>query len=90
MCNTEQPQPQPDPKTELTPTERGGIVALHLAKRNNLTTREVAKVSGLSYRGAWELMQRLSRVMDIRFIYGEGTREDPGIWHLDDEFRDYP
>ena len=58
---------------ELTPQERAGLVAWHLARGRSLRTVEVARLVGLKERGARALLGRLSRILPIR-------QDDSGSW----------
>jgi hypothetical protein len=48
-----------------TVTERVGLVVWHLCRGEGLQTKDIAKLTGLTRQGAWDLMQRLSRVIPI-------------------------
>jgi hypothetical protein len=58
---------------DYTAQERAALVAWHLAHGEVMTTAEVASVTGLSWAGAWHLMNRLSRVLPI-------YRDESGVW----------
>ena len=48
-----------------TITERAALVVWHLAHGECMQTRDVVAITGLTRQGAWDLMQRLSRVIPI-------------------------
>ena len=56
-----------------TAQEKAALVAWHLAHGECLQTRDIARLTGLSMTGAWQMMQRLSRVIPI-------YQDDRGIW----------
>lgn len=53
------------PNSELCTTERVAIVAYRLAIGEQLTTSDVANLIGISHCGAWEMLNKLSRVLPI-------------------------
>lgn len=53
---------------ELTVTERVGVVVTLLNHGHSFTTFEVAKIAGLSYSGAWRMMDRLSRKLPLVLV----------------------
>lgn len=57
-------------RDELTPQERAAIVAWFLARGEELTTRDIARYTGLSMRRAQSLINDLSRVLPIYFCVG--------------------
>jgi hypothetical protein len=59
MDNTEQDT------DDLTPTERIFIVAYALAKGEQLTTRQIAKMTGITWQGARQMMDKGSRVVPV-------------------------
>ncbi len=62
----------------LTSQERAGIVATLLQDGARLTTAEVASRCGMTWRGAWKMLNTLSRSMPILC--------DSGLWYwLTDE-----
>jgi hypothetical protein len=63
----------PQKVCELTAQERAFDVAFRLAEGEELTTRQVAEMTGLSMTGAWYLMQRGARVRPI-------TQDGRGRW----------
>lgn len=48
-----------------TITERAALIAWHLAHGESMQTRDVAEMTGLTFSGAWRLMDRLSRTLPI-------------------------
>lgn len=50
---------------DLTPQERAAIIAWYLARGQELTVADVARLTGLGRRGARKLVIRLSRVIPI-------------------------
>ena len=66
-----------DAENGLTAQERAGKVAWLLARGARLRTREVARLVGLSERGARSMLNRLCRVMPISNC--------EGIWMADEE-----
>jgi hypothetical protein len=60
---------------DYTAQEKAALIAWHLAHGEAMTTAEVASITGLSWAGAWFLMNRLSRVLPI-------YRNDSGIWSV--------
>ncbi len=57
----------------LTSQERAGIVATLLQDGARLTTGEVAARCGMTWRGAWKMLNTLSRSMPILC--------DSGLWY---------
>lgn len=56
-----------EPPTEMTTRERAArITYLVIGLRMGLTTREVAREAQLSRRGAYYLMEAISRVTPVR------------------------
>ena len=45
----------------MIPTERAGVVVWLLSRGHRFTTLEIARITGLTYSGAYKLMDRLSR-----------------------------
>ena len=58
---------------EYSAQEKAALIAWHLAHGEGMTTAEVASITGLSWTGAWFLMNRLSRVLPI-------YRNESGVW----------
>ena len=58
-----------------TITERAALVVWHLAHGECMQTRDVARLTGLTRQGAWDLMQRLSRMIPI-------YQDDRGVWQV--------
>jgi alkylated DNA nucleotide flippase Atl1 len=50
-----------------TVTERVAVVVMELSNGMEITTRQVAELTGLTRVGAWLLMMRLCRVLPIRY-----------------------
>ena len=55
-----------------TVTERVAVVVMELANGEEMTTREIAEMTGLTYFGAWRLMNRLCRVPKLSLTYSSG------------------
>jgi hypothetical protein len=49
-----------------TASERVAVVVMELMNGEEMTTRQVAELLGLTRMGAWYLMNRLCRVWDLR------------------------
>lgn len=63
------------PTTEMTAWERAArITYLLVGLRRELTIREVAQYAGLSRRGAYYLMEAISRVIPVR------QEDQDGVW----------
>ena len=58
---------------EYTPQEKAALVAWHLAHGEGMRTCEVVAMTGLTWRRAYELMCRLSRVIPI-------CQDEAGVW----------
>jgi hypothetical protein len=58
---------------EYTAQEKAALVSWHLAHGEGMSTAEVATITGLTWGGAWHLMNRLSRVLPI-------YRDESGVW----------
>lgn len=56
-----------------TPSERVALVAWYMAFGMALSTKEIAKITGLTGKGAWSLMCRISRVLPV-------YKDDQDIW----------
>lgn len=65
---------------EYLPTQRGALIAWHLARGERLTTVEIARLSGVTYDGARRLMEKLSAALPI-------YQDDCGTWTLLFPFR---
>jgi hypothetical protein len=61
------------PHIDLRPQQRAALVAWHLAHGEGLRTAEVAKVIGLTRRGAFEMLCVLSAVLPI-------YQDDCDVW----------
>jgi hypothetical protein len=61
---------------EYTPQERAAVVAWHLAAGACLSTAEVARRTGLTVRGAYFLMDAVSRVAPVINDNGRWRRMD--------------
>lgn len=59
--------------TPETPSERAALVAWYMAHGMGLSTREVADLTHLNRRRAWELMCRISRIIPI-------FQDDDRVW----------
>jgi hypothetical protein len=55
----------------LTPTERALMVYMALKMGRELTTQEVATMTGLTHHGAWYLLGRLARICPLTFADGK-------------------
>jgi hypothetical protein len=65
--------------SELTGSERAALITVRLYSGASLSNRDVAHICGYSDRtGAFELMQRLARVLPVYF----DQTERPGRWTL--------
>ena len=53
------------PDNDLCPTERFGVIAWRLARGEQLTTADAARLTGLTRFGAWHLLDKLSRVLPL-------------------------
>jgi hypothetical protein len=60
---------------DYTAQERAALIAWHLAHGEGITTAEIANMTGLTWAGAWYLMERLARVLPI-------YRDDRGYWQV--------
>lgn len=58
-----------------TPSERVAVVVWALAQGQRLTTRQVARLTGMSMRSAYALLCRISRVLPI-------CQDDNWAWSL--------
>lgn len=58
-----------------TPSERVALVVWWLVHGEGLTTKQVAKITGLTMGTAWRLMARISRVLPI-------YQDDNYVWQL--------
>jgi DNA-binding IclR family transcriptional regulator len=52
-------------ENDMVAQERAAIVAFALASGEQLTTQQIAERVGLTYSGAWRLLQKLARVCPI-------------------------
>jgi hypothetical protein len=68
-----------DNPEEMTVTERAALAGWLLARGKQLTTQEAADTLGLTYIGAYRLLQRLSRVLPVRFDQPVSGLE--GYWY---------
>ena len=59
--------------SDYTAQEKAALITWHLAHGEGMTTAEIAMMTGMTWAGAWFLMERLSRVLPI-------YRDDYGIW----------
>jgi hypothetical protein len=60
---------------DYTPQEKAALVTWHLAHGEGMRTVDVATLTGLSWRNAYALMCRLSRVIPI-------CQDDASVWVL--------
>lgn len=65
-----------DDKPE-TPTERIAVVALALFRDGRLTTTRAAELAGISYQGANQMLERMSRTIPL-------YRDEEGYWVMVD------
>jgi hypothetical protein len=72
----------PNKDSDLCPTERIAIVTAALAVGRRLSTADVAALVGISRCGAWEMLNKLSRVLPIMQIRGDDGRL---VWHRCDD-----
>ena len=72
-----------DLNSEMVASERAAKVAWALAKGEILTTQSIADKTGLTYSGAWRLMQKLERVLPIGF---DDTTFVDGYWFALDKY----
>ena len=56
---------------EYVATERVGVIVWQLAHGDALTTAQVAEIAGISYNGAYRMLQKLSRAIPILCFDGE-------------------
>jgi len=61
----------PTDDDELIPTERVGLVVYQLCLGRRLHIPDVQALTGLSQRGAYDIMYRLSRVLPLYCDAGE-------------------
>jgi len=61
---------EPTECTELITTERVGLVVHRLTLGEAATTAEIAAWVGLTRFGAWEMLDKLSRVIPLALIGG--------------------
>ena len=59
--------------TDFSAQEKAALVTWHLAHGESMQNRDVANLTGLSMTGAWQLMQKLARVLPI-------YQDDRGVW----------
>jgi hypothetical protein len=52
-------------RSELTVTERAAFIGWQLMKGNTWTTAEVAALMGMSWQGAFEMLNKASRILPI-------------------------
>lgn len=69
----------PDCPDELVAQERAALVAWWLSRGAQMTTRVIAERTGMGYVGAWDMMQKLARVLPIAFDKLNGF-DDEGYW----------
>jgi len=69
----------PDCPEELVAQERAALLAWWLARGGQLTTRQAADKLGVTYLGAWRILQKLSRVLPIVFDPIDDFAE--GYWY---------
>ena len=56
---------------EFIPTERIGLIVWQLAHGEALTVNQVADIAGITYQGAWRMLEKLSRAIPILCFGGE-------------------
>lgn len=69
----------PECPEELVAQERAALVAWWFARGAQLTTRQAADRLGVSWLGAWRMLQKLSRVLPIIFEQEHEWAE--GYWY---------
>ena len=69
------------PAEDLVPQERAALVAWALCSGEQLTTRQIATKLGVSYAGAWMMLQKLSRVLPITFEDQSNGWCGDGYWY---------
>ena len=62
---------------EVRPSERVAIIVFLLCKGRKFTTNEVAELCGVTRRGAYAIMARISRVLPLTFENGEWAEFRP-------------
>jgi alkylated DNA nucleotide flippase Atl1 len=67
-CNTQENDIELEGRKQevLSPQERAALVAWQLACGKSLTSQHVAELTGLTERGAYDLVSRLARVLPIQ------------------------
>lgn len=65
------------PTEEYVPTERSAMIVFFLMQGSRLSTAEIARLTGLTPQGAWNMLQKICRVVPL---YQEG-----GVWIFRDE-----
>jgi len=68
---------------DLSPTERIAIVAYHLSIGEQLSTADAASLTGLTRFGAWEMLDKLSRVLPIA---QDRTKDNGPVWYIISDF----
>ena len=63
--------------TPEVPTERVAIIVFLLCKGRKFTTTEVAELCGVTRRGAYAIMARISRVLPLTLENGEWAEFRP-------------
>lgn len=61
-----------------TPTERIAVVALVLFQDGRITTGRAAELAGISYQGANQMLERMSRTIPL-------YRDEDGYWVMVDK-----
>lgn len=62
-------------EADYTPQEKAALVTWHLAHGEGMRTVDVAAMTGLTWRSAYDLMCRLSRVLPI-------CQDNASVWVL--------
>jgi len=57
--------------SEYLPTERIGLIVYHLCEGEIFTVAQVAEMAGITYQGARQMLNRLSRTIPILCLDGE-------------------
>lgn len=50
---------------QYVPTERSALIVLFLMQGSQLSTAEIARLTGLTPQGAWSMLQKICRVVPL-------------------------